>query len=280
MGGRDPKDGMALYGKLQDARQAAQDGEWDRATPLLNEVLAVAPENVTARNVLALGAVRRGDYEEAERQYQASLTSQSRQHRVLGALGTLALRRDDVAGAEAYFRRALELAPGYVEAMSNLGWIAASRGDDAGAQAWYERALALDPAYPHVHRRLADLYYDRKDWRRALDYYDRVLGALPRYFEVLIQAGNAARFAGDATAAARYYEAAGAARPDSWIPPFNLACLRAVSGESQAALAALDDAVAHGLDRTSLLDGNRDLESLRSLPGWREVRARAQAKAR
>ena len=96
---------------------------------------------------------------------------------------------------EARFQAALEMAPTYVEAMSNLGWIAAWRGDVAGAQAWYERALALDPAYPHVHRRIADLYYGRKDWRRALEYYERVLRALPRYFEVLIQTGNAARFA-------------------------------------------------------------------------------------
>src|SRR5262249_60687949 len=85
MGGMDPKEGMALYAKLQEARQRAQAGEWDRTKELLAEVLALAPENVTARNVLALAAVRHGDYDEAERQYQASLAKQPNQHRVYGA---------------------------------------------------------------------------------------------------------------------------------------------------------------------------------------------------
>ncbi len=131
MGGMDPKDGMALYAKLQEARQLAQEGEWERTQALLGEVLAVAPENVTARNVLALAAVRRGDYDEAERQYLASLERQPRQHRVMGALGALALRRGDLDGAEQRFHQALDLAPSYVEAMSNLGWIEATRGNEA-----------------------------------------------------------------------------------------------------------------------------------------------------
>ena len=93
--------------------------------------------------------------------------------------------------------------------MSNLGFIDAVRGDDAGAQAWYERAIAIDPTYPHVHRRLADLFYDRKDWAQRARVLPPRARALPPYFEVLIQAGNAARFLGDLPTAAAYYEQAG-----------------------------------------------------------------------
>ena len=280
MGGRDPKDGMALYTKLQEARQCAQAGEWERAQTILTEVLAIAPENVTARNVLALCAVRRGDYEEAERQYAASLERQPNQHRVHGALGSLAIRRDDLEAAEQHFRRALEMAPGYVEAMSNLGWIAAARGDGAGAQAWYERAIALDPAYPHVYRRLADLYYDRKDWPHAREYYARVLVALPQYFDVLIQAGNAARFAGDDVAAADAYAEAARARPDAWIAPYNLACLRAAGGDPDGAFELLGQAIDRGLEGPALLDGNRDFETLRRMAAWPALRARLGTAAR
>jgi choline-sulfatase len=280
MGGMDPKEGMALYAKLQEARQLAQEGEWERTQALLGEVLAVAPENVTARNVLALAAVRRGDYDEAERQYLASLERQPRQHRVQGALGTLALRRGDLDGAERRFHQALDLAPSYVEAMSNLGWIEATRGNEAGAQDWYERAIALDPSYPHVYRRLADLYYDRQDWPHALEYYRRVLSVLPQYFEVLIQAGNSARFAGDTQAASSYYEEAARARPDSWIPPYNLACLRALEGEQDGALVLLGQAVDLGFGSTKLLETNEDFDTLRTRPGWTELRARAEEVAR
>jgi arylsulfatase A-like enzyme/Tfp pilus assembly protein PilF len=279
MAGLDPKDGMALYAKLQEARQHAQVGEWERTQTLLAEVLAAAPENVTARNVLALAAVRRGDLAEAERQYLASLAKQPRQHRVVGALGSIELRRGRLAEAERRFREALDLAPSYVEAMANLGWVEAARGNEAGAQRWYERAITVDPTYPHVYRRLADLYYDRRDWTRALEYYRRVLSSLPRHFEALVQAGNSARFAGDGRTAAAYYADAGRVRGDSWIPPYNLACLRAVDGDPNGALALLGEAVELGFGSPGLLDRNEDFAALRGRRGWPELIARVQAVA-
>jgi tetratricopeptide (TPR) repeat protein len=152
--------------------------------------------------------VRRGDYDEAERQYLASLAKQPRQHRVHGALGTLALRRGDLDAAERRLHEALELAPSYVEAMSNLGWVEAARGDEAGAQRWYERAIAADPAYPHV------------------------------------------------------------------------ACLRALDRDPQSALVLLGQAVDLGFGGTKLLETNEDFDSLRAVPGWRELTARATQVAR
>src|SRR5262249_47986594 len=108
MGGMDPKDGMALYAKLQQARERAQEGEWDGARALLAEVLEEAPENVTAHNLLALVAVRQGNYDEAERQYLESLARQPQQHRIHGALGVIALRRGDLDQAERRFHEALD----------------------------------------------------------------------------------------------------------------------------------------------------------------------------
>ncbi len=280
MGGMDPKDGMALYAKLQAARESAQEGDWDGATKLLTEVIATAPENVTAHNLLALADIRRGDYDGAERQYQESLAKQPRQHRVYGALGALAIHRGDLDEAERRFHQALDLAPNYVEAMSNLGWVEAARGNEAGAEAWYQRAIAVDPSYPHVYRRLADLYYDRKDWAHALEYYHRVLTALPNFFEVLIQAGNSARFLNDTQKAAAYYDEAAKVHADSWIPPYNLACLRALGGDPQGAMVLLGQAVDLGFGGTKLLDTNEDFASLRALPEWPELVARAEQVAR
>lgn len=280
MGGRDPKDGMALYAKLQAARQLAQAGEWDRCRALLADVLREAPENVTARNVLAFVAVRQGDHDEAERQYLASLAEQPRQHRVLGALGVLAIRRGDFDVAEARFRQALELAPTFVEAMSNLGWIEATRGHPAGAQEWYEKAIAIDPTYPHVYRRLADLFYDQRDWPDALDYYRRVLAVVPAYFEVLIQAGNAARFLEDRAGARAYYEQAARARPDSWIPAYNLACLSALDEDAVGAFARLHQAIDLGFAAPGFLQQNEDFAALRARPEWREIVAQVEEAAR
>jgi tetratricopeptide (TPR) repeat protein len=231
---------------------------------------------VTARNLLALGAVQRGDFAEAELVYQESLARQPRQHRVLGALGGLALRENDLDGAQKLYEQGLAVAPTYVEAMSNLGIIVALRGDESGARRWYEKAIALDPTYPHVNRRLADLFYDRKEYGRALDYYQRALAAFPGFFAVLIQAGNAARYLGESPRAAHYYGEAARVRPDSWIPSYNLACLQALDGEPDAALASLAVAVERGFDSVQLLDDNDDFMTLRTLPGWAALQTKVE----
>jgi Flp pilus assembly protein TadD len=246
---------------------------------MLDPILAAYPGNVTARNVKAFAAVRRGQFDEAERQYRASLVHQPNQHRVYGALGGLALRRGDLDQAERLLHEALEIAPTYVEAMSNLGFIAVVRGDQQTAESWYRQAIALDPAYPHVHRRLADLFYDRGDWERAAEYYGRVLSMLPHHFEALIQAGNVARFRNDPSEATRFYETAGRERPDSWIPPYNLACLRALAGDTSSAMTLLGRAVDLGCRSPQLLEGNEDFSSLHGLPEWPALVARAGAPA-
>jgi tetratricopeptide (TPR) repeat protein len=181
--------------------------------------------------------------------------------------------------AERRYREALALAPAYVEAMAGLGFIQAQRGDEAGAEAWYEKAVAGDPTYPHAYRRLADLYYGRKDYARALAHYERALAVLPRDFAAAIQAGNSARFVGDAVKAATHYREAQAVRPDSWIPPYNLACLRALDGEPDAALALLDDALRAGFASPQLLEENEDFDAIRTMPPYGVVLAGARVAA-
>ena len=195
-------------------------------------------------------------------------------------LGALALQRGDLDGAESRYREALAITPVFVEAMGFLGFIAAERGDEAGALAWYEKAAAADPGFPHVYRRIGDLYFQRADYARALAAYQRVLVLLPDHFEALIQAGNTARYVSDVGAATKYYERARAVRPDSWIPPYNLACVRAAAGDVDGALALVDQAIDAGFRAPRLMDENDDFASLRASARWPELRERAEAAER
>ena len=99
---------------------------------------------------------------------------------------------------------------------------------------------------------------------------------LPHYFEVLIQAGNSARFLGDPGTAASYYGEAGTVRADSWIPPYNLACLRATTGDPDGALVLLGEAVDRGFTSSKLLDENDDFDGLRTRTGWALLAARVR----
>ncbi|MFI5041915.1 MAG: TPR end-of-group domain-containing protein, partial [Acidimicrobiales bacterium] len=57
----------------------------------------------------------------------------------------------------------------------------------------------------------------------------------------------------------------------SWIPPYNLACLMALSGRSGQALDALDSAVSKGFRDRQLLLKDKDLAGVRDLPRFRQL---------
>ena len=84
----------------------------------------------------------------------------------------------------------------------------------------------------------------------------------------------------DTETAARFYAKASDTRPDSWIPPYNLASLRAISGDPEQAMRLLDRVIHLGFTAPQLLDQNDDFASVRARPGWRSwSRARAAAAA-
>ena len=61
---------------------------------------------------------------------------------------------------------------------------------------------------------------------------------------------------------------------------YNEACVHALDGQSTKALGALGEAVDAGFDLVELLETDPDLDSLRALPGFRELEAKALHKAR
>jgi len=275
MAGMDPKDGLPIYTMFEDARHLTQEGKLDEAKAKLAAVIDKLPANVSAINVMALVALKQQRLGEARDWYLRSLSIDPGQARVYAALGALELAAENVDTAERHFRKALELSPVFVEAEMNLGFIESLRGNDAGAEALYNKARALDPGMPRVARRLGDLFYERKEWARALASYRETLRLSPRDFHAMLQAGNSARRVGDVAAAVRYFDGAAELRPDSWIPPYNKACIAAVGGDAAGALEALETSVARGVSREVLLLNDPDLASLRSDPRFASLANRA-----
>ena len=272
LSGMDPKDGMPLYAKLEDARHAAQERRWDESERLLREILAALPANVSARNVLALVLLRQERLAEAKAEYAVSLSQDPKQARVLAMLGTIGLLEGNLDEAERAFRAALEVTPGFVEAMANLGFVAQARGRWEAARSWYDRAAALDPGFPRGNKLSGDLWFEKGDYRKALINYREVLHAKPGDFAALLQAGTCQRRLGHAPGAERFFERARKVRPDSWMPVYNLACLKAALGRPDEALDfLLAELPGKGLDDPGLLESDPDLSAVRELPRFREL---------
>ncbi len=281
--GMDPKDGLALYAKLEDARHAAQRSEFAVAEKLLREVLAQAPGHVTARNVLGLVLMRQNRLADAEAEYRRSLETDPAQARVLYMLGVVAVRQKDPAKAREHCELALAHAPHLVEAMVILGFLSLQEGKHEEASAWYARAIEADPAMPRAHNAYADLYYLQGAYAEALVHYRKVLDATPDHFSAHIQAGLCAQRLKEGNTASAMFEKARALRPDSWLPPYNLACAAALAGENVAAVALLKEAVSLApadVAIARIAREDEDFSSLRDVAAFRELLASAEKRPR
>jgi choline-sulfatase len=272
MQGIDPKDGLPIHNKLEQARHFAQHGQWAKAQVLLLEVLTVTPRNVSALNILGLLGVKTGDIDKAVMYYQQSLAIDPKQFRVYGVLGGIALTRGDLDHARDEFNAALAINAHFAEAMANLGFIEALRGRDVAATQWYARGIAADPTFPRVYRRLGDLYYDRKDFAHAYANYMKVAQLTPTDVRAVVQAGNCARRLGHNTEADALFHRAELLRPQGWIPTYNRACLMAVAGKPEEALTALTVLAARHQVPLALVERDPDLASMRLLPRFAELK--------
>ncbi len=274
MQGIDPKDGLPIHNKLEEARHYAQRREWAKSEALLLEVLAITPRNVSALNVLGLVAIKTGNADKAISYYQQSLAIDSQQFRVLGVLGGIALARGDLDHARDEFKAALAVNPHFAESMANLGFIEALRGRDVAAQQWYAKGIAADPTFPRVYRRLGDLYYDRKDYAQAYANYSKVIQLTPSDVRATIQAGNCARRLGRNSDADALFHRAELLRPQGWIPTYNRACLLAIAGKPKDALTTLLALTARHQVPLALVERDQDLAAVRLLPRFAELKKR------
>jgi len=278
--GMDPKDGLALYSKLEDARHAAQRQDYPASERLLREILTAAPNHLTAHNVLGLVLTRMGRYAEAESEYHASLAIDPSQGNVNHLLGVLAVRQGKLDEAAAQCRKALELSPNLVESMVVLGFIAMQQDKQDEAEQWYKRAIVAEPEMPRAQLAYADLFFLRENYREALTYYRNVITATPNHFGATIQAGLCAQRVQAYPEAEKLFLRARDLRPDSWVPVYDLGCLKAEQGEVEAALGFLTAAVEKAPDDARIGDimaKDPDLKGLHENAALQALVKRARA---
>jgi arylsulfatase A-like enzyme/tetratricopeptide (TPR) repeat protein len=272
MQGIDPKDGLPLHNKLEEARHLAQQGKWDASEKVLLELIAITPRNVSALNVLGLIGVKTGDMEKARKYYGESLAIDPTQFRVHGVLGGLALATGKLDEATREFKVSLQENPHFAESLANLGFIESLQGHEPAAEEWYRKGIAADPTFPRVYRRLGDLYYERGDFTHAYDYYKKTIQIVPTDVRAILQAGNSARRLGKAAEAEALFKRGEKLRPDGWIPTYNRICLLATTGHADDALKTLSELSTRHPMPVTLVEHDPDLASIRALPGYAALR--------
>jgi len=185
-----------------------QEGRFADAAQLLERAVELAPQDIGARNALALCLQRLDRPAEALVQVDILLN----QHPELGFAhankGNALIALGFLARARASHLRAVELEPGNVSAMASLASIASHRGNHEEARSWAQQVLAKIPNFPDAVISLAAAELAGGELARAESLLTSLL-ADPRVAE--IDAARAGGLLGDVLDAGGRYEDALAA---------------------------------------------------------------------
>lgn len=147
-----PNDASALNNA---AVGALQNGDFALAISRLERLVALAPEQAHVRNNLGFALIQAGRPTEAIAHLECALALDGKYATACNNLGIAYERADRRSEAIAAFERALVIDPRYADAAANLAEVMNNNDDTHGARAWAKRALELNPNHPGAKVALA-----------------------------------------------------------------------------------------------------------------------------
>ena len=158
-------DGQSAYRALQKATQldpkhkdaqvrlaellatSREEEVLEDAAKRVREVLANAPSDPDALNVLALTEWRLGKREEAEEHLKEAFEKSPQNLKSSFSLVALKIAQRDIAGAEAVLKKVVASTPGNAAPVVAMGAFYVATGKTADAEQQYRRALEIDPKH-------------------------------------------------------------------------------------------------------------------------------------
>lgn len=168
------------------------------AETLIRDVLAIAPTNGDALNVLAIAEWKLGESRNAELDLMRALNQAPQNLQATLNLAKIRYYRNDVAGAEEIIKRAVAASPKSAAPVVALGELYAHEGKAEMAEQQYLRAVQLDPKNDLALLSLANLYARSKRTQEAEALF-RQISSLPDarykplYAMFLFQSGKQAQ---------------------------------------------------------------------------------------
>jgi tetratricopeptide (TPR) repeat protein len=142
---------------------------------LLFERIRVLNQSATVHIQRGMELEKAGKLQEAIREHEAALTSDSSNVQIRINLISLYGRNGDVAKAKEQFNASLQQNPGRADAWYNFGVLMIHEKDDTEAEQAFRRALSLNPYYAEAHNNLGTIYQQRgrlddaaKEFRQAI----------------------------------------------------------------------------------------------------------------
>ena len=167
-----------MINKLQQVLDLCNKNDFDKALPLLEEVIKEEPQNSEAWRVLA--QIHWLHLKEPDKAYDDLIEALKCEPRNIWALvlmgNLLSKEMKDVEHAQQYYEKVLEYHPNNAIAINNIGATFMERKDYEGALPYIEKALAIDESYANSYYGLGLCYYKLGRFEEAFDICHR--GAL------------------------------------------------------------------------------------------------------
>ena len=232
---------------LQTAKELLSKGSFDKAVPILRQMIAADPTRAEARMLLGTTLALKGIRGEAIEQMAEAVRLKPDSAETHHAYGRVLSRFVELKAARQEFEQALELDPSLVEAHVNLSLILAQAGDLSEASEHLDHAIELqgnsrNAAYPH--------YLKSKIWG-VQNQIDKAIGELQEavrlradYEEAWSDLGGMRRLAFDNAGAVRALQRAVALKPQDALAQYRLGQLYRQTGDSLQAINHLKRALA------------------------------------
>ncbi len=202
----------------QEALTHLRQQRWPAAVRCLRELVRRRPEDVEARNNLAVAYRRCGKPDEARRQLEAILRLAPEQTAAWINLGNLHRQAGDLPAARRCYEQAVRLAPDQAMTHHHLGNLLRDMGDYPGALAAHRQAVRREPADAGLLLGLATAQHLNGELTAARATLEKARSLAPSDPRILNNLGNVLRDSRRLSeAVAAYQQAVALGGPGTWL---------------------------------------------------------------
>lgn len=155
--------------------------QYTKSQNLLEEVIARQPANLTAKNNLAVLALKDGDDEKAMEYVRDVLKEDNENVGALNSLGLIYVKRENASLAKYVFTKAIKLSEKSPDPdiHNNLGMVYMDEEEVAKGVKQFEAANKVDPDYLESRLNLGAILIEYLDYERALKQFEQAVRISP-----------------------------------------------------------------------------------------------------
>jgi tetratricopeptide (TPR) repeat protein len=165
-------------------------GHWKNSEALFWHALLVTENNGIARKAFGDALDKRGQTDEAIRNYREALRLRPSYADAHNNLGIALCKKGQIDEAISHYQEAIRLKPNYV-AHNNLGGALARKGRMDEAISHYQEAIRLKPDYAEAQYNLGNTLGSKGQIDEAITYLQEAIRLKPDYAEAQYNLGNA-----------------------------------------------------------------------------------------